>query len=101
MTTIHISPQLADKLNRLAEREQMTVDEVLEKLLEPEKLEVSSSTMTDNIPGGRALLKAVRKAHIHSRTTDTVERSREILDNEFTDYLLSRIHDETNNDSKS
>jgi hypothetical protein len=88
MTTIHISPQLADKLNRLAAREQKTVDEVLEKLLEPEKLEESSSTMPDNSPGGRALLKAVRKAHIHSGKTDTAERSREILDNEVAEAIL-------------
>ena len=96
MTTIHISPQLADKLNRLAEREHKTVDEVLEKLLEPEQLEESE----DNIPGGRVLLKAIRKAGIRSDYTDTAERSREILDNEFTDHLLSRMHDETDKDTK-
>ena len=100
MTTIHISPQLADKLNRLAEREQKTVDEVLEKLLEPENLELSSSTAQDNAPGGRALLKAVRKASIRSGKIDTVERSREILDNEFADYLFSRMHDQTDKNTK-
>ena len=31
MTIIHISPQLADKLNRLAEREQKTVDEMAQE----------------------------------------------------------------------
>lgn len=100
MTTIHISPQLADKLNRLAEREHKTVDEVLEKLLEPEKLDDSVSNIEDQIPGGKALLKAVRKANIRSGKTDTAERSREILDSEFPKYLLDRRDTPDDTDTK-
>lgn len=70
MTTIHISYELADKLNRLAEREHKSVDEVLEKLLEAEIVEKSTSEDED-LPGGTALLRAIRTANINSGTTDT------------------------------
>jgi hypothetical protein len=95
MTTIQISPQLADKLNRLAEREHKTVDEVLERLLEPENVNED-----DEAPGGKVLLEGILKAKIRSGKTDTAERSREILDNEFADHLWNRMHEETNNDTK-
>lgn len=94
MTTIHISPQLADKLTRLAERQHKTVDEVLERLLEAESVEETPSTLDHPRPGsGAALLKAALDADIQSATTDTAERSREILNNEFANYLYNRIHD--------
>lgn len=88
MTTIHISPQLADKLNRLAEREHKTVDEVLEKLLEGE---MTPSNLPDKPrPGsGAALLKSALEADIHAG--DLAGKSREILENEFPKYLRGRI----------
>jgi len=70
MTTIHISHELADKLNRLAKREHKSIDEVLEKLLETESAEQPTSEDED-LPGGKALLKAIRTANINSGTTDT------------------------------
>ncbi|MBI1276908.1 MAG: hypothetical protein GC179_02140 [Anaerolineaceae bacterium] len=95
MTTIQISSELADKLTRLAKREHKTIDEVLEKLLDTESIEKSDSEDAD-LPGGAALLKAIRSANINSGTTDTAERSREILNTEFPKHLLNRM----NNDSK-
>lgn len=97
MTIIHISPELADKLNRLAEREHKTVDEVLERLLETE---TNTGAVDLNLPGGEALLMAVRKANIHSGSTDTAERSRDILDTEFANYLLTRMQGEPDQGSK-
>ena len=88
MTTIHISPELADKLNRLAEREHKTVDEVLERLLEGETTPIN---LPDNPrPGsGAALLKSALEADIHAG--DLAGKSREILENEFPKYLRRRI----------
>jgi hypothetical protein len=99
MTTIHISPVLADKLNRLAEREHKSIDDVLARLLETENIKEVASESDEDLPGGAALLKAIRAAKINSGTTDTAERSREILNTEFPKYLLSRM-DTPHDDSK-
>ena len=97
MTTIHISPQLADKLNRLAEREQKTVDEMAEAILERQ---MTLLNLPDKPrPGsGAALLKSALEADIHAG--DLAGKSREILENEFVDYIWNRMHDETDNDVK-
>ena len=77
MTTIHISPQLADKLNRLAEREQKTVDEMAETMLESEMLRRNLPDKPR--PGsGAALLKSALEADIHAG--DLAGKSREILE---------------------
>ena len=95
---IVVSPRVADKLNRLAEREHKTVEEVIERLLEgqatPEKISNKPR------PGsGAALLKSALEADIHAG--DLAGKSREILDNGFADDFWNRIHDELNEDTKS
>ena len=91
MTTIRISPQLADKLNRLAEREHKTVDEVLERLLEDESTPLN---LPDNPrPGsGAALLKSALESDILAG--DLAGKSREILENEFPKYLRGHLEDQ-------
>jgi hypothetical protein len=91
MTTIHISPQLADKLNRLAEREQKTVDEMAEAILERQ---MTLLNLTDKPrPGsGAALLKSALESDIHAG--DLAGKSREMLENEFPKYLRGRIEDQ-------
>ncbi len=123
MTTIHISSELAGKLNRLAEHEQKTVDEMAEAILEgqmtllslPDKPRPGSGAALlksaleadihagdlvgnsrellehEDLSGGATLLKAIHSAKINSGRTDTAERSREILNTEFVEYLLNRM----------
>ena len=95
MTIIHISPQLADKLNRLAEREQKTVDEMAETILERQMMLLN---LTDKPrPGsGAALLKSALEADIHAG--DLAGKSREILKNEFPTYLRRRIEEQNKED---
>ena len=76
MTTIQISLQLVDKLNRFAEREHKTLDEVLERLLESEMIPLDLPD--EPRPGsGAALLKSTLEADIHA--SDLAGKSREIL----------------------
>jgi hypothetical protein len=91
MTTIHISSALADKLNRLAEREQKTVDEMAEVILEGQ---MALLNLTDKPrPGsGAALLKSALEADIHA--CDLAGNSREILVKEFPKYLRGYIEDQ-------
>lgn len=99
MTTIHISPQLADKLTRLAERQHKTVDEVLERLLEAESVEETPSTLDHPRPGsGAALLKAALEADINGNGDNLAENSREILNNEYPEYLRRRIKEQNSED---
>jgi len=95
MTTIHISPQLADKLNRLAEREQKTVDEMAEAILERQMMLLN---ITDKPrPGsGAALLKSALEADIHAG--DLAGNSREILEKEFPTYLRGRVEEQNKED---
>ncbi len=93
MTTIHISPELAEKLNRLAERERKTVDEMAEAILAKQVILLSLPDKPR--PGsGAALLKSALAANINSGYSDTAERSREILNNDFPNYLWSRMHED-------
>ena len=100
MTTIHISEELADKLNRWAESLQKTVDEMAETILEREMVEhemMLRSLPENPRPGsGAALLKSALEADIHAG--DLAGKSREILENEFPKYLRGRIK---NQDSES
>ena len=91
MTTIHISPQLADQLNRLAAREQKTVDEMAEAILERQMILLNLPDKPR--PGsGAALLKSALEADIHAG--DLAGKSREILENEFPTYLRGRIDEQ-------
>ncbi|MCA0454707.1 MAG: hypothetical protein LCI00_12110 [Chloroflexi bacterium] len=99
MTTIQISPQLADKLTRLAAREHTTVDKVLERLLEPENAEEMPSTIAHPRPGsGAALLKFALEADINGDADNLAENSREILNNEFPEYLRQRVEEQNSKD---
>jgi hypothetical protein len=91
MTTIHISPQLADKLNRLAEREQKTVDEMAEAILE-HQMTLLNLTDKPRLGSGAALLKSALEADIHAG--DLAGKSREILEKDFPKYLRGRIEDQ-------
>jgi hypothetical protein len=91
---------LADKLNRLAEREHKTVDEVLERLLEGETTPINLPDKPR--PGsGAALLKSALEADIHAGSDNLAENSRELLSAELPKHLLSRMDTPQNDPKKS
>lgn len=91
MTTIQISSKLAEKLNRLAERERKSVDELAETILERQMMLLNPDDKPR--PGsGAALLKSALESDIHAG--DLAGNSREILETEFPKYLNERIKGE-------
>jgi hypothetical protein len=85
--------QLAWRLLDIARRENRPVEAVLESLLETY---IDTETMAEAPPGSLALLaqKAVEAGIRSGRPVDTASRSREILHNEYADYLKKRRKDE-------
>jgi plasmid stability protein len=100
MAVIHISERLLERLRRRAERENRSVEAVVESILDSESNEVEKAVQVEQVklPGhitsgsGAALLWAVEQANIDEGDVDNVsERSREILDAELVTYLKSRM----------
>lgn len=94
MTMIHISSQLANKLSRIAQRDNKSLDEVAQLLLENQTaaMEFPLEADAEVEPGtGAALLKAAQNAHFRSGRHDVSSRSRDILDHEIPTYLRDHI----------
>jgi hypothetical protein len=89
--------QLAWKLYNIAHRENRSVEDVLETLLE----ERYPQDVGDKpVPGSfAALAESARRANIRSpHPVDTSSNSREILQNEYADYLKQRMEDQNDSD---
>ncbi len=90
----HIAWRLLD----IAQREQRSVEDVLDSLL----ANYPSESEAQETPKGTfaALNWAAEQAGIglDAEPTDTSERSREILETEYADYLKRRMHEQSNTD---
>lgn len=90
--------KIAWRLLDIARREKRSVESVLESLLE----DYEPSTSEDEPQPGTfaALLKAAQEARIgvDSEPTNTSEKSREILNTEYADYLKRRMDEQSNTD---
>jgi len=81
---VHISEPLAQKLAQIAERDHQSLDEVVETLLEQKVTDVNPSPLSGTLA---ALIQAADKADLESGFSDTAERSREILNTDYGEYL--------------
>jgi len=91
--------RLASKIYDIARRENRSVEDVLESLLEERYPQPESDDKP--APGSFAALNwAAQKAGIgrNAAQTDTSERSREILETEYADYLKRRMDEQSNTD---
>lgn len=84
MVTVRISDTLAEKLARIAKRDQLSLDTVVENLLEQQVQDPDAPAPPGTLA---ALLQAADEADLHSGYTDTADRSREILNTEYGEYL--------------
>lgn len=99
--TINLPDDLVKRLQKAAQRHNLPVEVFLESLLEqvdpPEKSEASGGEAP---PGTLAALAAAAlRADLHLGVQDVSARSREILNNEWGDYLARRMDrkvDDTN-----
>lgn len=93
-------PQIADRLRAIAERENRSVEQIIEELLSnyqspiTETHQPSKTINPDNPLLGTlaALAAAGRRMNFQSGENDVSERSREILNTEYAEYLLSRMN---------
>ena len=92
MAEISLPAHLIQQLEALAESENRTPAEILESMLRQRSTGQEIDSSGDSPPAGtlaRLALKA-EKLGFRSGISDTAERSREILENEFGDYLNGR-----------
>jgi hypothetical protein len=93
-------PQIADRLRAIAERENRSIEQIIEDLLSiyvppsGEILEPPKTIDPDNPPLGTlaSLAAAGRRMSLRSGENDVSERSREILNTEYAEYLLNRMN---------
>jgi hypothetical protein len=97
MVMVELSEQTVAQLTRIAQEHQQSLDEAVVSLLKnvptPEVPEVSHD---ENIPRPGtmgALIKAAREANIRGKESNVAERSREILNKEFPEYLWRRMQE--------
>ena len=82
---IDIPEEITQQLEQFAERHDVEVAELLEQLMKRYKPEKKWATMAD-------LARNAKEAGMASpHPVNTAERSREILNTEYADYLKSRI----------
>ena len=84
MVMIQISESLAQKLTQIAERDHQSLDEVVETLLEQQVAETNPPALMGTLA---ALIQAADEADLQSGLSDTADRSREILNSEYVEYL--------------
>ena len=84
MVTVQISDTLAEKLARIAERDQLSLDTVVENFLERHVEDSNQPAPPGTLA---ALLQAADEADLYSGYTDAADRSREILHTEYGEYL--------------
>ena len=89
--------RLAWKLFEIARRENRSVDDIIETLVEEH---YPNETDKKPVPGSfAALAESARRANIRSPyPVDTSSHSREILENEYADYLKKRMEDQNDTD---
>lgn len=91
---LNISNELAEQLQQIAQDSDITIDDVLRSLLDQNNLQLPTITLAD-------LAQNAREANLSSDDiVDTAKHSREILNNEYADYLKRRMdaqNDEDNN----
>ena len=96
MPTITISEEAYNFLAKVAQERNTTVEQWIEdyaerlRVLDPPEIDTSDMPELGTLA---ALAWAARKYPISSDETDISERSREILNNEFPDYLLNRMRE--------
>ena len=81
---IDISPDLAHRLEELAEERSSSVEDLIRSLLERDKPKKQRMTLADLAE------IAVSAGLASAEPVDTSERSREILNTEYADYLKRR-----------
>ncbi len=97
---IHDS-KIADRLREIAERDNRSVEDVIANLLEQFELQHTDTpdpNETEVPPAGTlaALAKVAREVRFKTDQSDISERSREILNTEYAQYLLDRMNLEGN-----
>jgi hypothetical protein len=83
MSDLIIHNGLADRLREAASSHQQSVEEYLADLLERSEPGFQQSSQS-------AIVQAVEEYAMNLGVTDVSERSREILDTEWAEYLISR-----------
>ena len=103
MVTLHISEELARKLNELAARENRPVEEVLEALVKERR--PFSEAIAENRPVTPNPLLLIAQAADQlgdsSELGNLSEMSREILRLEFPQYLVERLQQQDNSNEKN
>jgi hypothetical protein len=91
MAELSISPKLANRLSELARRQNRSVEALLTEWVEETEGSVVApeSAIEESNPLAH-LGQRLAAADFHSGRSDTAERSREILEQEYGDYLLKR-----------
>ena len=90
---MNIPEDIADRLNQLAQQEGATVEDVLKTLLDQYMSQPRTGTLAD-------LAQNARDAELASvQSVDTAERSRDILNTEYADYLKRRMNEGADGDS--
>ncbi len=92
MTDIPVAPHLIEKLRLIAEAEHRPIEAVLESLIEQYPVPIEDEPTPDegDVPPLGTLARLAyeaRKVGFMSGETDMSERSREILEQEFFEYL--------------
>lgn len=94
MGVISLSQEIIQRLEAIAQRENRSPEDVVASLLE-HYTPLRTSDEDEIIPGTLAeLARAAQRANLRSGISDTSERSREILNTEFADYLLQRMQEQ-------
>lgn len=92
MVTITFPDELAKRLQQVAERENRTVAEIIEAMLDRYEAEISEpSPYTDPL---LRIWEMAHEANLTFTEHDVSTRSREILETEYADYLLKRMRNE-------
>lgn len=91
MTDFTIPDQLAEKLEDIARRENRPLDKVVEEALQQYASEHLPPQQTRNLL--LLIAQAADELGEGSNEGDIAERSREILNNEFPEYLMRRIRE--------
>jgi hypothetical protein len=101
MADLILTGQVADKLRDLAERQGRTAEAVVEEMIQQYGPAKAPEESGDNEapPGSTAaFIKAALAANIRTGERDVASRSREILDNEYPEYLRQRLNRPTVDD---
>ena len=93
MTDFTLPEEFAERVQKVANRQNRSAAEVLEELFDDKYGE----DQTDNEPDDNPLLRIwemAQEANIPFKEHDLSVRSREILESEYADYLLKRMRGE-------